>query len=65
MSIYSGFVHSFMFFFAFNAFHTLLVMAVVRVAGEKKALASRGSTGPPLDARLGVPWLRGAALRVP
>ena len=31
--------------FAFDAFHTLLVVAVGRVAGEKKALASRSSTG--------------------
>ena len=41
--------------FAFNAFHTLLVMAVGRVAGEKNALASRGSTGPP--------WARASGCR--
>ena len=41
--------------FAFNAFHTLLVMAVGRVAGEKNALASRGSTVPP--------WARASGCR--
>ena len=50
--------------FAFNAFHTLLVMAVGRVAGEKNARRAGARRATYGRAPRGA-VVRGAALRLP